>query len=384
MYNIRNIGRRLVSNILDIVFLCALIALPGAAQQSTAPDVTVRSLNVQLANPPTPLQSCNVQSTNNPGPQRYFYWVVASSGVGDSAVFGPCAGDRSFSNKQDNATNFATINVTPPGPNAGGFTYSYLRTTTNAVPTGACGCGIAVSTTSSSLNDNVADASLLAYTVNTFNGTGAAPLADRSSWAQLGAVMNDGNGNEMNEHGSTGNATQTMTAAQLITEEVTAMKQLEQQGYPNAPFKAAYAQNLANNSSAILPYVWAQSTSSSAANNPVQCWPPINRKDVGRYALHGHIASDFTTAFNLILQTHGWGNWYFHRVDPSDPNSITPAQWGLLLDLLNSCLRAGTCEVVTFQQLMARDGYKYQRGLGRWTSLVPPVGGGTPAPTVYP
>jgi hypothetical protein len=199
-------------------------------------------------------------------------------------------------------------------------------------------------------------------------GAGTIP-ADRSTWAQLAPVMADGNSNEMNYHGSSGNATQNMTAAQIITEVVTAIKQLQQQGYPNPPIKAAWAQNEATNASAARPYMLGYRSPSGSSGSPVGAWPPVNMWNIVCQALDEAVT--WSTVETSLQASRGVCITYLHGIDINGTtggiDGTTPAQWGLFLDFINTGLTGGWLEGVTFQTLMARAGYKYRQTAGPWS-----------------
>jgi len=187
MYNIRYI-RRLVSNIFDIAIFCALIALPAAAQQSTAPDYNARNITLQLSNAPQPVPNCVAQSLNGlAGNQTYYYWIVAHYTVGDSAVFGPCSGQTTGFSNPGGGTSFARVYWTAA---PGALNYNVLRTTTPVPPTGVCGCSVNLLLNSNQVQtDAVADGALNPYTVNTFDpNTTAVTLSNQATAPGLSHV----------------------------------------------------------------------------------------------------------------------------------------------------------------------------------------------------
>jgi hypothetical protein len=196
-----------------------------------------------------------------------------------------------------------------------------------------------------------------------------APPADRSTWAQLAAVMNDGNGNEMNYHGSSGNATQNMTSAQIIAEVITAIKALQRQGYPNPPIKAAWSQNEATNAAAAQPYMLGYRSPAAASGSPAEAWPPVNMWNIPSQQLD--LTVTWATVEAILQATHGICVTYLHGIDINGStgafDGTTPAQWGAFLDFIAAGLAGGWLEGVTFQTLMARSGYKYRQTAGPWS-----------------
>jgi hypothetical protein len=196
-----------------------------------------------------------------------------------------------------------------------------------------------------------------------------APPSDRSSWAQMAAVMNDGNGNEMNYHGSSGNATSSMTSAQIITEVMTAIKQLQQNGYPNPPVKAAWSQDEAANAAAAQPYMLGYRTNAGNSGSACACWPPPTMWGFSCQALSDTIT--WATVQASLQATHGICIGYLHGIDVNGNtgaiDAMTPAQWGAFLDFISAGVNGGWMEGVTFQTLMARSGYKYRQTAGPWS-----------------
>jgi hypothetical protein len=202
------------------------------------------------------------------------------------------------------------------------------------------------------------------------------PPTDRATWAQMAAVMADGNGNEMNYHGSTGGALSSATTTQTIAETMAAIKALQQNGYPNPPIKAAWVQNSAPNAAACKPFMLGYRTPGNTADDatswtgtPVSCWPPMDMWNIPCQELDATV--DWVAATTGLQATHGICITYLHGIDPNGTSGAidgtTPAQWGLFLDFIAAGLSGGWLEGVTFQQLMARDGYKYRRTSGQWT-----------------
>jgi hypothetical protein len=196
-----------------------------------------------------------------------------------------------------------------------------------------------------------------------------APPSDRATWAQLAAVMGDGNGNEMNYHGSSGNATASMTSAQIVTEVMTAIKQLEQNGYQNPPIKAAWSQNQATNASAAHPYMLGSRNSSNNSGSPVTCWPPEDMYGIPCQALDSPVT--WSTVEANLQATNGVCVAYVHRIDDTIGNAgscTTRAQWGAFLDFIQAGLSGGWLQPVTFLDLLAQDGLKFRRTEGDWTT----------------
>jgi len=113
---------------------------------------------------PTPQQVSNVDLvlSGNPGPATNFYWVVSRYPLGNSTPAGPFT----ITNAPNvlSVSNFVIVNITPVSD--AGVTYDVLKTSTPAMPTGACACAVATNVTSP-VNDQ--SNSTGAYTVTTFD-----------------------------------------------------------------------------------------------------------------------------------------------------------------------------------------------------------------------
>lgn len=180
---------------------------------------------------------------------------------------------------------------------------------------------------------------------------------DRPTWGDLAAVMQDGNGNEMNFHAIDGSPDYQKTAQQVVAEVQGVFASLMLHGYAPPKIRAAWSQNLAINAAAARPYLDGMATSTGHSGSPVQAWPPVNRWDIARFCIQGRSAADFDLAFTQLQATHGIMIAYMHGVDPTGgPNGvhITPEMWGYFLDKVKAGVDQGWLEAVTFNQLLAR------------------------------
>lgn len=146
-----------------VSLLLASFLVPNAFAQGGPPGVPTQVQTQQLTllpqNPVAPVT--NVTATPSiQGSTSYFYWFVSYVGGVASAPAGPFLVNNAPATL--GGINTVTLKWTPaPGATA----YDVLRTTSSAVPSGACGCAIATSVALTTLTDNFAATS--AYTVNT-------------------------------------------------------------------------------------------------------------------------------------------------------------------------------------------------------------------------
>lgn len=146
-----------------VSLLLASFLVPNAFAQGGPPGVPTQLQTQQLTllpqNPVAPVT--NVTATPSiQGSTSYFYWFVSYVGGVASAPAGPFLVNNAPATL--GGINTVTLKWTPaPGATA----YDVLRTTSSAVPSGACGCAIATAVALTTLTDNSATTS--AYTVNT-------------------------------------------------------------------------------------------------------------------------------------------------------------------------------------------------------------------------
>ena len=137
-----------------------LLAMLGSSAAQQPSSYTAQQYNFTVLDPPAQTPSANVQRTGNPGSQTFYYWIVTNAIGGNSNPAGPFAITQAPNTL--NGSNFLGISWAP-ATNA--VTYDVLRTTTPAMPTGACACAVAIGVSGLTTNDQ--SISLSAYTVNT-------------------------------------------------------------------------------------------------------------------------------------------------------------------------------------------------------------------------
>jgi hypothetical protein len=151
-------------------------------------------LPVPLAQPPVQVPGATVGLIGNPGNGIYYYWVVARFAVGNSSPAGPFV--ASGAPITLSASNYFVVSWLPA---LGATSYDLLRTTSPALPSGACNCAVATAITATIANDQAN--ALNTYTVDTFDpnsvtvqiendatGPGTSALSLRQNGVSLGAV----------------------------------------------------------------------------------------------------------------------------------------------------------------------------------------------------
>jgi hypothetical protein len=171
------------------------------------------------------------------------------------------------------------------------------------------------------------------------------------------------NRNRIGYHGWDGSVTSSMTAAQLQTDSIRAIRWLTARGYGPVLWRSAFVQNSAPNASAVQPYHVALATSTSGAQ-AVSAWPHPSPFNIDRTALHSLTPAQMDDTFELLNITRGLFVVYTHAVQTSgtNPNDITPANRDYFLSKLDVALTGGWIEGVTFNELFLRDGGAIQRG----------------------
>jgi hypothetical protein len=161
-----SVNKRYLVYFVFLLLVVAILTLPFTAviAQVSPSDLAARSFVTVLADPPQPVQSGSVARTGNPGTGTYYYWIVTTGTAGKSNPAGPFIASAAPATLD--SSNFFTITWTPV-PNA--VSYDVLRTTTLAMPTGACACAITGGTGLTSPTKTDQTNSLGAYTVSTLD-----------------------------------------------------------------------------------------------------------------------------------------------------------------------------------------------------------------------
>ncbi|HEX3584408.1 MAG TPA: hypothetical protein VH024_00320 [Candidatus Angelobacter sp.] len=152
-----------MKTVVKVIALLCFFVSAGFAQHTTAPpDITVRQLNVSLQSPPQSVSYGAAVNSGNPGPATYYYWIVSNYAIGNSTPAGPFV-DANAPNTLS-VSNGVTVSWRA---SSGATSYDVLRTSTSAMPVGACNCAVATAVSS----NNAADQSntLNAYTVSTLD-----------------------------------------------------------------------------------------------------------------------------------------------------------------------------------------------------------------------
>lgn len=167
---------------------------------------------------------------------------------------------------------------------------------------------------------------------------------------------------EVSLHSWDSTATSGMTAAQLRTDAMRAIKYLRRRGAKGTFWRPAWTQNLATNHAALQPHFIAYATP-TAGTATIGCFPPIDRWNIPRYTLHGRTEATLTTLFTDLQTTRQSLFCYTHGIDAAGGSNITPTVWAHFLSLVQAGIAAGWLEGVTMSTLFARAGGRFRRGV---------------------
>lgn len=189
------------------------------------------------------------------------------------------------------------------------------------------------------------------------------------------------NGNSVSFHGKTGNATSTMTPAQLADETAYCVAWLRRHNYQGRIWRAAYVQN---NAPAVEdPLVTSQLIGSAYSitsltvrdQNPI--WPPISLYRLPRGAVENASSGAANQTkidgwFSRLATDHGTVFVFFHRIDESDQFSTRKADWDYFMAKVRAGISGGWLEGVTFEDLYYGSGGNFEQRNGRaksyWTA----------------
>lgn len=137
------------------------LLLPVGAQIGPSPstNISTQQLTLTPQNPVAPITVFNI-NPSVPGSTNYYYWTVSHDSLGDTAApVGPFIAGLTF---VPSAAHPVALAWTVP---SGVASVDVLRTTSNAVPTGACACAVVTATSAAIFSDTVSTTS--AYSVAT-------------------------------------------------------------------------------------------------------------------------------------------------------------------------------------------------------------------------
>lgn len=170
-------------------------------------------------------------------------------------------------------------------------------------------------------------------------------------------------GDSISFHSWDGSVTSTMTADQIRTDTLKAIRWLQQRGHAGRMWRAAWTQNNAPQHAAAQPYVLAYATPSSVAG--LSTWPPTDRWNISRWSVHGRTTTDTDTIFTNLKSTRQVLVCYTHGIHADGNTDATPAEWSYFIGKVKAGLAEGWLEGVTFEDLHARSGGTFRAGYGR-------------------
>lgn len=173
------------------------------------------------------------------------------------------------------------------------------------------------------------------------------------------------NENEVNFHTFDGLPTDTRPASGIRADTMKCIKWMERHEFwKTRIWRSAWFGNSAQNHSAARPLLLAYATPSGTST--VSCWPPVDRYNLPRVALHGLPQALVDDYFSKLEITHGILICYTHGIDEGGGIHMTPTEWSYFLSKLDQGMNAGWLEGVTFTQLVARSGLKFLQTFGVW------------------
>lgn len=196
------------------------------------------------------------------------------------------------------------------------------------------------------------------------NGTSVGTRAEVVTDADVAAFADAGD--SISLHGWDGSVTSTMTADQVRADTLKAVRWLQQRGHAGRMWRAAWVQNSAPQAAAARDYILAGATPSSSA--ALTCWPPPDRWNIPRVALHGLTSAQVDGYFAQLETTHQLMVVYTHGIHADGLTGgadSTPAQWAYFVAKVSAAVAAGWLEGVTFEDLYGRSGGKFRQVFGQ-------------------
>ena len=196
----------------------------------------------------------------------------------------------------------------------------------------------------------------LAADVHLF-GTGVGGASEVMTEADV-AVFAGENNNSVSFHGVDGGIDATMTAAELRTETMTAIKWLQLRGYTGRMWRAAFMQNNAPQWAAVKDLVlFARSgVDLTNRNGP---WPPINPMMIPPQQTDNTTVLDtpakLDAKFAELQRTHALYVPFIHGISATQFD-MTPALFAAWLGRVTAAIAAGWLEAVTLEQLFYEAG----------------------------
>ena len=169
-------------------------------------------------------------------------------------------------------------------------------------------------------------------------------------------------GDSISIHSWDGSVTASMTADEIATDNLKAIRWLQQRGHAGRMWRASWTQNSATNAAAARTHLLAYATPTSAS--AITAWPFPDRWNVPRWSIHGRTTAAVDAMFTSLEASHGLLVAYTHGVHPDGGNDATPEEWTYFLDKATAAVAAGWLEFVTFEDLYARSGGRFVQGMG--------------------
>lgn len=161
-------------------------------------------------------------------------------------------------------------------------------------------------------------------------------------------------------HSFSGENTASMNLAGMRNYAIKGINAIKQAKVPWFPFRSAWFQNAGNMTSTQtgMDDLFYGLATWNANLNGMNSWPPINRRNIGRYPIHNNTDEATNTVFSTLKNTHQVAIHYTHYItnNTGSTTNMVKARWDHYLTKLDEGLSEGWLEVVTPEILFRRAG----------------------------
>lgn len=199
--------------------------------------------------------------------------------------------------------------------------------------------------------------------------------AARPTAAQLRTAVSQGH--VVGLHSLEGENTSAMSLDGIRNYAIKAVNKIKQERIPFFPFRDAWFQNAGNMSAnqTGLDDIFLGLATWNANLNGMNCWPPINRRNIGRYPVHNNNDAATDTIFTTLFNTRQVAFHYTHYIthNAASTTNMVMARWTYYLSKLDTAISEGWLEVVTPEILFRRAGLRlvsdHNRNFWEWRNI---------------
>jgi len=167
-------------------------------------------------------------------------------------------------------------------------------------------------------------------------------------------------GHAVSLHSLTGENTSAMSADGMRNYAIKGIQEIKRNGFHFFPFRSAWFQNLGNMSGTptLMDDLFYGMATWSANSVGYNAWPPVNRRNIGRYIMHNRPDSDADTLFARLENTREVCFAYTHYVtnNTGSTTNMVTARWAHFLSKIDEGIAGDWLEVVTPEILFRRAG----------------------------